>query len=151
MGHEQSQFDEFDRLMLEASTAGRAGVFGTTPVDVESLVAQPVLSGPAHWYRHVLVGLPLAACIAMFFGVVALWENGSGTGNVLTNGSAAVSTLGGTVASPVENCRSMENFQSCLAGPGIMVPAECRCVDFDDDGDVDLRDMGVFQVNRTID
>ncbi len=151
MVYERSQFDEFDRLMLEAKEAEQAGVFELTPVDVEALVAEPVTIGPAHWYRHVLVGLPLAACIAMFFGVATLWQTGSGTGEVLITGTAAVSTFGGAIATTVERCQTMENFRFCFAGPDVPVGGECRCVDFDGDGDVDLRDMGAFQVNRSID
>ncbi|MFH0983407.1 MAG: hypothetical protein V2A79_17960 [Planctomycetota bacterium] len=148
MSHEQRQFD---RLMLEAADADRAGVFRVTPIDVEALVGESASIGRARWYRHVLVGLPLAACIAMFFGVATLWRAGSGTRDVLINGGTAISTFGGTMASPVERCEGMENFRACFHGPGILVDPECRCVDFDEDGDVDLHDMGFFQLNRTID
>ena len=142
---------QFERLMREAREADQAGVFSSTPVDVVALVAEPVLTGPAHWYRHVLVGLPLAACIAMFFGVATLWQAGSGTGDSIINGTTAVSTLGGTGVSSIEQCQNLDTFRTCFCGPGIPVGEECRCVDFDGDGDVDLRDMGSFQLNRTID
>ena len=151
MLHEPAQFDEFDRLMLYMVEAKRAGVFDSTPIDVECLATEPVPVGTAHWSRHVLVGLPLAACIAMFFGVATLWEVGSGTGDGFMNGTTAVSTLGGTAALPVERCQNLENFRNCFSGPGVLVDGNCRCVDFDGDGDVDLRDVGALQLNRTID
>ena len=151
MAQERNQLDELDRLMLEAAEAQQAGVFGSTPIDVEALVAKPVLAGPAYWYQHLLVGLPLAACIAMFFGIAALWHAGSGPGDDLTNGTTAVSTFGGTVVSAIERCQTPENLRNCLSGPGTPVSNECRCVDFDGDGDVDLRDLGAFQVNSSID
>ena len=151
MLHHPSQPGEFDRLMLETAEAERAGVFERTPVDAESLLAEPVPAGPAHWYRHVLVGLPLAACIAMFFGVATLWWAGSEGGDALINGPAAVPAFNGTATSPVERCRNVENLRNCFGGPGILVDSECRCVDFDEDGDVDLRDMGAFQLTKAID
>jgi hypothetical protein len=151
MVREPSQFNDFDRLMLEAGQAKRAGVFASTPLDMEALMAEPVPAGPARWYRHILVGLPLAACIAMFFGVATMWRTGSGTGDVLLNGTTAVSTFGVATTSPAERCQTLENFRTCFRGPETLVDAECRCVDFDGDGDVDLRDMGTFQLNRTND
>lgn len=151
MLHRPGQFDEFERLMLDTAEAKQAGVFHSTPIDVESLVGESGRVGATHWYRHVLVGLPLAACIAMFFGVATLWEAGSRTGDGFSNGTTAVSTLGGAAASPAGRCQNMENFQTCFRGPGVLVGGDCRCVDFDGDGDVDLRDMGAFQLNRTID
>jgi hypothetical protein len=145
------QLDAFDRLMLDVAEAERLGVFGSTAVDVESLMAPPVvLAGPTHWYRHVLVGLPLAACIAMFFGVATLWRTGSVGHQALLNQTAAVSTLGGTATSPAERCPTLETLRSCFGGPGTPVGADCQCVDFDDDGDVDLRDMGSFQLTAAI-
>ena len=37
------------------------------------------------------------------------------------------------------------SFAACLAGPDKVVPLECDCADFDNDGDVDLRDFSVLQ------
>lgn len=34
---------------------------------------------------------------------------------------------------------------NCMAGPAVYVPPECRCVDFDEDGDLDLADFARFQ------
>ncbi|MCP4592762.1 MAG: hypothetical protein GY842_18660 [bacterium] len=143
---------QFDRLMIEAVEAHQAGVFASTPVDIESLVPQPVLQSPAAWYRHALVGLPLAACIAMFLGVATIWQTANtGTGESMLNGSTSVSTFGASAGTKLEGCQNPENFRTCFAGPGVVVPGDCRCVDFDGDGDVDLRDMGAFQVRRTLD
>lgn len=37
-------------------------------------------------------------------------------------------------------------FESCAVGPEVSSPDEsCRCMDFDGDGDVDLRDAAEFQ------
>ncbi|MCK4661156.1 MAG: hypothetical protein KAV82_16670 [Phycisphaerae bacterium] len=151
MEHKQSQFDEFDRLMLDLAEARQAGVFDATPIEVESLMAPPVLSGPAHWYRHVLVGLPLAACIAMFFGVATLWKASSETGNRVITGTAAISSFGSSMTTPIEQCQTMDDLRTCFRGPGILVDGGCRCADFDGDGDVDLRDMGAFQLDQTAD
>lgn len=42
------------------------------------------------------------------------------------------------------------NFQECLTGPDSgPIPTECRAADFDDDGDVDLRDMAAVQLEFT--
>ena len=146
-----SHLSEFERLMLDATAAERAGVFSSTPVDVESLAGESLVAGPARWYQQVLMGLPLAACIAMFFGIATLWQTGSGTSNGIMNGTAAVSTFNGAADLPVERCQTLDDFQSCFKGPGVLVDTECRYADFDSDGDVDLRDVGRFQSRNAID
>jgi len=42
-----------------------------------------------------------------------------------------------------------DDFDECLFGPGGGFQPECRCFDFDDDGDVDLVDYAVFQAAFT--
>lgn len=37
------------------------------------------------------------------------------------------------------------DLQPCFAGPGAAVPAGCSCFDVDQDGDVDLTDVAMFQ------
>lgn len=148
MVEDHGQFDDFERLMLEAADAQRAGVFERTRVDVEALVGEPARH--ARWYRHILVGLPVAACIAMFFGVATMWRAGSHDGEAGLNGTA-VSTFGAGMVSPAEGCQNYQTFRACFGGPGILVGSECRCVDFDRDGDVDLADMGGLQMSKVAD
>ena len=42
-----------------------------------------------------------------------------------------------------------DGHDACLSGPGAPHALECECHDFDDDGDVDLKDFGAFQMRLT--
>lgn len=41
--------------------------------------------------------------------------------------------------------RDFVPFYECMKGPRTIVASECRSLDLDDDGDVDLRDFVIFQ------
>lgn len=40
---------------------------------------------------------------------------------------------------------SYETFYDCMSEPGVAYAGDCSCVDFDQDGDVDLADFAAFQ------
>lgn len=48
------------------------------------------------------------------------------------------------------NLNDYDDFDGCLSGPrGGLPQPECNCFDLDNDGDVDLSDVGRFQVGFT--
>ena len=136
--------DEFEALMREVSEAARAGAFGSTKVDVEGLMARPVSRPSLRLFRFAVAGLPMAACLALFLGLAAFWKSGSPP----SSGLEGNVSIGGTGSTPAERCETLENLRQCFSGPGVLARADCRCVDKDADGDVDLRDLGMFQLEE---
>jgi hypothetical protein len=137
-----------ERLIAEARAAERAGVFGRTRLDVSALVGgssleadRPVSPRLIRFYERALVGLPLAACVAIVIGIASM--HGGPMGEAVSS-PVAVLERGGDSSSSVELC-SVEFIAGCVAGPGAPVTADCGCADLDRDGDVDLLDLGSYQ------
>ena len=137
-----AQHDEFEDLLREAHEAEQAGVFRPTQVDIGGLVSRPVRSPSLRLYRLVLAGVPMAACVALFLGLAAFWNAGNPSSRN-PNGNASVRH---PVADPAARCEALENLRACFSGPGIPAGSDCQCGDKDADGDVDLRDLGMFQM-----
>ena len=130
----------FDRLIAEAFAADEAGVFASTPVDVAAILRRPAPSPAIRWYERVMVGLPIAACLAIVVGMATMFGGPTGTTPTPLAG------LDSWVASaPAAGLCSMDMVAQCVTGPGRPVGAECECADLDGDGDVDLSDLGSFQ------
>jgi len=136
--HPAAENTRFERLIAEAVAASQAGVFMRTPVDVAALAAAPAARGSA-LYQRILVGLPVAACLAAALGLAALWGV-SGNGG---SGSGPLASFQPMAADGAEfDARLLVN---CLSGPSASVSNGCSAADFDADGDVDLRDLGEYQ------
>lgn len=130
-----------ERLIAQVRLTDGAGVFSRTPVDVSSLVTPPAPSRWVRFYERAVVGLPLAACLGVVFGLASM-ERGSMSSTVSPS-PLAVGPLAEVVRTDAP-CK-VDVATSCLSGPGMPVPDECACVDFDDDGDVDMLDMSSYQ------
>ena len=151
MNPQSHNLDPIEQIMLEADQAGQAGVFRRTPVDAGSLLAR----GPAvraSWFRrhhHALVGLPVAACLALVT-VLGTLHYGGGPASDMTpvavNQAAGPGSFDAVASQPTLN-RQAEVLFSCFTGPGQgPIPSECSSADYDGDGDVDLVDFGEFQL-----
>jgi hypothetical protein len=73
---------------------------------------------------------------------------------VVTTADRALATSAPTLAGDCDVNWSVDladyaGLATCLSGPGVGVDAACGCPDLDTDGDVDLRDFGLFQVSFT--
>lgn len=145
----QTHNQVFANMVAEAIDAEAAGVFTPTSLDMamvmgaqtgENAAASTRFSRRhamfARFVEKAMVGLPLAACLGIVVGIASmssrLSPNGGSIAMLGSNGSA------------MQAC-DMKVFARCLTGPGQAVPADCGCVDLDDDGDVDLSDMGSYQ------
>jgi hypothetical protein len=131
----------FERLIAEARAASEVGVFGRTQVDIADLAAAPRPSLAVRFYERAMVGLPLAACLAIMVGI-ATWGIQPGT----VDRPVILAVNGSDVE--VEPC-GIEMFAHCVSGPGQPMAPGCSCADLDRDGDVDLADIGSFQVSRS--
>ncbi len=125
-----------ERLIAEAFAAQRAGVFARSTVDVAELAAPAGPVRKVRWHERVLVGLPVAACLAAALGIASMWV---GTGG---QGTSPLASL-----QPATEMQSadLRLVADCLSGPGAEVANACAAADLDDDGDVDLHDLSAYQ------
>ena len=131
---------DFEMLIAEAREADRAGVFARTRVDLEALAEAPRSSLLIRFYERAMVGLPLAACVAIVVGI-ASWGIRSGP---VDHRSALVFENAGELETVVEAC-GPDVFARCVSGPGQPIGPGCGCADLDSDGDVDLWDLSSYQ------
>ncbi|MCB9849657.1 MAG: hypothetical protein H6817_03035 [Phycisphaerales bacterium] len=136
----------FEQLIAEAFAAEKAGVFAQTPVDVAALnsgslasTAAPQPARRIRFHERILVGLPVAACIAAVIGMASLWSLDSGN-NAMTNPLASLRPV-----SAQADAFSARAVVDCMSGPGATVSDQCSAADFDNDGDVDLLDLSAYQ------
>ena len=151
MSLQPHDLDPIERMMIEADRAGRAGVFRRTPVDAAGLLAARP-AAKASWFRrhhHALVGLPVAACLALVTVLGTLHYGGDAASDltrVAVNQAAAPGPFDTVASQPTLN-RQAEVLFTCFTGPGQgPISSECSSADYDGDGDVDLVDFGVFQL-----
>lgn len=130
----------FETLIAEAREADRAGVFARTRVDFGALAEAPRSSLLLRFYERAMVGLPLAACVAIVVGI-ASWGIKPGP---VDHRSALVFDNGGELEAVVDAC-GPDVFARCVSGPGQPLAPGCGCADLDSDGDVDLRDLSSYQ------
>jgi hypothetical protein len=131
--------NDFERFMLETMQADQCRVQDRTPVDAETLMAAAAPASASWLWRMASMAAPMAACIALFFGVSRVWVTGPGAT------TPATSLNGGAVAT-VSYCFDLPTFADCFTGPGgDPLSTECACVDYDQDGDVDFADFGALQ------
>jgi hypothetical protein len=128
-----------ERLIAQVRSAEQAGVFSRTPVDVVALLDRPVASRPVRrLYEWTLVGLPLAACLAIVVGMTAMFAGSDGVSRMAAPMATHPASTPGMPLSP-------EAILECVTGPGMQVSPECSAADLDHDGDVDLLDYSSFQ------
>lgn len=135
---------EFARLVAQAADAERAGVFSSTDLDIDGLMAESAGSRFARIYEKALVALPLAACLGIVVGIASMAVRTGETGDGML---ALLGTNGQVESAGLQNVLVGDTgavFQ-CLTGPGGQVPSECQFADMDADGDVDLLDVGSYQ------
>jgi len=134
MSQDKYSPDHIEKLLADVQAAEEAGVFVRTPVSPSALVTPE--GSWAKRRRRWTIGLEIAACAALLIGVGSLWSFG--------NGSGSTSGVGGNP--PIElveaPCANAALLVRCVEGS---LGAECRCLDSDDDGDVDLADFGSYQ------
>jgi hypothetical protein len=128
-----------EQLIAQVRSAELAGVFARSRVDVQALMARPVARRPMHRvYEWSLVGLPLAACLAIVVGMATMF--------VGSPSHLAPSPLTRMDASADQTAvLSAEMISDCVTGPGMHVSDACTTADLDHDGDVDLLDYSSFQ------
>ena len=138
-----------ERLIAEVHAAREAGVFNRTNLDVAALNAAVLADPPApswgvRFYERALVGLPLAACLAIVIGIGSMigGPTGNKIGSVAPSPLAALDTNGEPYA--VES-HGIGFIAGCFSGPGEPVAPGCGSADLDRDGDVDLIDFGSYQ------
>ncbi len=132
---------DLQQLLLHAAKAETAGVFRQTPVDTALIMAET--RGRRGWLGITLIATPIAACMALWFGLVEL-NPGAPIANVPISAVISNTEAGGS------DCVSLAVLNSCLTGPGATsLPGDCACADLDSDGDVDFADFGRFQ--QTVD
>jgi hypothetical protein len=129
----------FERLIAEAFAAQKAGVFARTPVDVAALAAPAPAVRKVRWHERVLVGLPVAACVAAVLGIASMWAMTGGDGSMTSPLASVRPSIGGEQF-------SAQMLVECMTGPGEAVSNGCTAADLDGDGHVDLRDLSAFQV-----
>ncbi len=144
MRRNHPNYEDLEQLLLHSADAERAGVFNRSPVDPAVLLAAvstggdvtaaraggPVACAPGSdrsrgWMYVAGVLAPIAACVAIWFGV-----------NQFANGEV--------------DCYDFLVFDSCFTGPSGAdsrepLSGQCACVDLDQDGDVDFADFGHLQ------
>jgi hypothetical protein len=143
MAEQHHQPDELETRIAQVCDLEQAGVFERTPVDVASLVRDDRANRPQRLTHRLFIGLQVAAGLALVAGLATIWLAGPGTsGPGAVGNSSALETA--TASAAVG--RHARTLSQCLAGPaGGLRSSDCLCVDFDEDGDVDLADYGAFQ------
>ena len=144
MTEPRRQPEDLEGLLAELQQLEEAGVFRRTPVSPTTLVGGS--AGPVRrpWHR-VFVGLQVAASVALIVGVASLWRPDRDSGTPMVMKPVSPSDVASTVTEV--RCGRLETLTHCFTGPGMLdMHSECRCVDFDRDGDVDLADYGAFQL-----
>ena len=129
-------------LIAETRLAGHAGVFRQTELDMASLLETPRPSRLVRFYERAVVGLPIAACLAIVVGIATMKPESA---NVTKPTPLATLSHPATGQAKYELC-SMDIIAQCVAGPNTPAVGECMCADLDSDGDVDLRDLGSYQL-----
>lgn len=141
------------QLMVDAIECDKLGVFARTPVSAAGLLS--VATGTAdsgsrvrraggRVGRVIRYGLPLAACVGLWFGVGEMVFDGSPTAVPMTK--VLESGNGSALVNGASKCHDLSIFDGCMTGPESgSLSGECSCVDFDRDGDVDFVDFGYLQ------
>ncbi len=139
MADERRQLDPVEELLLDLGTADNGGVFRRTRVDARTLLVQEHAVGSSGVRRVTLRLLPVAACLAMAFGVWG-WMFNSQLNELRERKLAAANQTTTIRVAAVD-------FSSCLNGPSHGALAyDCREHDYDADGDVDLADFSAYQL-----
>jgi len=130
----------FERQIAEAFAAQKAGVFARTEVDLAELLTPTSSPRQVRWHERVLVGLPVAACVAAVLGFATLWGGLSPDGGLVNSPMASYQPASGGASE-----FSARLVVDCMSGPGAEVSNGCIAADLDNDGDVDLHDLGAYQ------
>lgn len=136
MDQDRSPTNPIERALLELHEAEAAGVFGRTAVNAKPLLSSAAFSSRVRLARWSIVGLPVAACLALAIGV------GSWMFHAEFARIRAIRDGQGTVVAMADGV----DFTNCLAGPGVDVVNGCATLDYDLDGDVDLVDFRTYQL-----
>jgi hypothetical protein len=141
MTHDQhNPMTDFERLLQSTFDAERAGVFNETPVDAANLMSERSGASRGSWMRFARIAVPLAACLAVAFGVGQVLRSTPPTGP----GPSMTRALADS--QPAGCSTSLTLYQDCVTGPGGgSLSPECACLDQDADGDVDFADFGLLQ------
>ncbi len=164
MQSEHETTRDFEDLLRMAVEAEQAGVFRPTPADPAAIMSDPhrnatrddasrqaTRESESGFAGHRLVlrlgrlAGSLAACLVIAVGISQIWPAGGGQSSHVANLSQ--STGATMLVDSVERCSSdFTLFNTCFTGPSIDgLTSDCRCVDFDRDGDVDFADFGLMQ------
>ena len=136
MDQDRSPARPIEHALLELHEAEAAGVFERTAVDAKPLLNTGEFSSRARFAQWSIVGLPVAACLALAIGVGSwMFQGEFARIRAIRDGRATVVAMADGV-----------DFTNCLAGPGVDVVNGCATLDYDLDGDVDLVDFRSYQL-----
>ncbi|MBI4719380.1 MAG: hypothetical protein HY763_16415 [Planctomycetes bacterium] len=143
-----------EQTLLELAEAERAGVFRPTAADAQEVLARAIVAAPtsnAAASREPAVvrflrvrWLPLGAAAMLVFGVWGVLFQRELVNVTQRAKVAALLTSGGGPAAREHDCDG--SITGCFSGPTRLALSGCRTYDYDADGDVDLADIGTFQL-----
>jgi len=143
MDCEVLQNDSIEAGLAELSDAQRAGLFHPTRLD-RSWLVDPGTTTASHrpgWLRFMSRGRTVAAAAVLFLAFT-VW-----TGMFVWQLSSMRGVESATPLTLLEGRPSRTaQFVTCLDGPVADGKSECRDLDRDHDGDVDLADFGSLQI-----
>ena len=139
MNERPTQHDSIESLLRELDAAERTGVFRTTPVEVDRLVALPSDGQRSNRFRWAMRLLPVAAMLALAVGVWSVQHGGSSP----YTSAPSISSDSHASANP---SLTGHDFLGCFGAPGNGVAGTCQSHDYDADGDVDLADFSAYQL-----
>ena len=146
MNLQPDNLDQIEQWMLDADQAARAGVFGRSRLEAADVEVVRVSWFRRH--RQALVGLPVAACLT-FVAVIGTLHHAGNNAKDITRVALNTGTSGSfdVATSRAVDSRQADVLFACFSGPGQgLVSSECKGVDYDSDGDVDLVDFGALQL-----
>ena len=138
MTNSRNELENLEKALLELDAAEKAGLFQSTSLDPQRLLAHSLPPQRAAAWRLAWRLLPVAALVALAIGLWS-WMFTQGPGARRTPNAVATGLAGAYGGGD-------GSFYQCFGGPNEAAARGCREHDYDADGDVDLADFGTFQL-----
>jgi len=131
MDSEKRQLDGVERALLDCAEARSAGVFHSTPLDIDAVLNEPMPIVRRLRWCHVT---PVAAAVVLAIGLGA-WMLNVEIGHVRDHRARLASAR-----------HTQKQFAFNITGPRRSVESEQAPLDLDEDGDIDLADFRQYQL-----